>query len=277
MTQIYKFTFGDFECTVFQDSGAGMSAESIFGTVPEDERNTVLENSPYDPEDIQLSNNIILLERDGQRILFDTGNTMNDPENAQLFPLLEEAGIALNSVNIVALTHAHADHYSGMLDAEGHKFFPNANYVIWQKEWDHYSTDEQMAHELERGQERHDFIKQYFVGLKPHLSFLDEENKSLIDDIQVFPAYGHTRHHVRYEVTSQGKKLHILGDAFLHPLCLDNPHWTFSFEYDYETAIATRRELRNSVADDRVLVYHFPFPGVGHVVQDDGKYSWQSV
>lgn len=276
MTQIYKFTFGDFECTVFQDSSAGMPADGFFGTVPEGERNRVIENSPYDPGDIQLSTNIVLLERDEKRILIDTGNTMNDPENARLFPLLEEAKIAPESINIVALTHAHADHYSGMLDAEGNKLFSNADYVIWQKEWEHYSSDEQMAGELERGQERHDYIKQYFGGLAPYLRFLNEENNMLVDGIQAFPSYGHTRHHVRYQITSQGKTMHILGDAFLHPLCLDNPHWTFSFEYDDETAIATRRELRDSVGDNLVMVYHFPFPGVGHVLCEDGKYSWQS-
>ena len=71
--------------------------------------------------------------------------------------------------------------------------------------------------------------------------------------------------------------MHYLGDAFLHPLTLDNPHWTFPFEYDDKIAIATRRELRQQLAnsEDLVFVYHFAFPGLGYIKHNEGKYVWQ--
>lgn len=277
MSKIYRFTFGDFECTVFEDSASEMPASGIFASVAEEERESAIANSPYNPEAIALAMNVLLLERDGKRILIETGNIANDPENAVLFSLLDEAGIEPESIDLVTISHAHADHYSGMLDAEGQKCFPNADYVIWQAEWMHYSSDEQMARELARGQERHDFIKQYFVGLTPYLRFVNEDNDELIAGIRAIPAAGHTRHHVRYEIKSQGQMMHVLGDAFLHPLTLDNPHWTFSFEYDDEAAIATRKQLRDTLGDDLVLVYHFPFPGVGHVIRENGNYVWQAL
>jgi len=277
MSNIYTFTLGDFECTVIKDSGAEMVADEFFSTVPEGERIQAIANSPYDPAAIALSQNILLLEKDGQRIIIETGNTTNDSDGTDFFPLLQEAGIEPESIDIVTLTHAHADHYSGMLFEDGSKRFPNANYVMWKKEWDYYSSDERMAIELERGQARYDYIKKYLGGLEPYLSFISEENDMLADGIRAIPAIGHTKHHVRFEVTSQGKTLHILGDAFIHPLCLDNPHWTFPFDGDDEQSIATRRDLRDSVGDDLVLVYHFPFPGVGYVKRDNGRYSWEEL
>lgn len=279
MTEIFEFEFGEFNCTVFQDIQAEQSANQIFGSVDESERSQAISNSPYNPDAIQLSMNIMLLERDGQRILLDTGNTANDPENARLFPLLAEANISANSIDVVALTHAHADHYSGMLDAKAKKIFPNARYVIWQAEWEHYSSDEQMEREREKAQERYDYIDHYFRKLAPHLEFLTPENNELALGIRALPAYGHTKYHVRYEITSQNKTMHYLGDAYLHPLNIDNPHWTFPFEYDDAIAIATRQELRDKFADsdDLVFVYHFEFPGLGYIKYEKNYYVWEAV
>lgn len=279
MTEIFEFDFGKFHCMVFQDIQAEQSANQIFASVDEGERSQAITASPYNPDAIQLSMNIMLLERDGQRILLDTGNTANNPENARLFPLLEEVNISKDSVDIVTLTHAHADHYSGMLDADANKLFPNARYVMWQAEWEHYSSDEQMEQEREVAQERYDYINQYFRELAPHLEFLTPENNELVSGIRVLPAYGHTKYHVRYDISSDNQTLHYLGDAFLHPLNIDNPHWTFPFEYDDATAIATRQELREKLAnsDDLVFVYHFEFSGIGYIKHDDEKYVWQAI
>lgn len=277
MTANFAFDFGEFKCTVFQDIVAEQPASQIFVSVDEAERTQAIGDSPYNNEAIQLSMNVMLLERAGKRVLLDTGNSANDPENAKLFSLLAEANITRESIDIVALTHAHADHYSGMLDADANKIFPNARYVMWQTEWEHYSSDEQMELEREKSQERYDFINQYFRKLAPHLSFLSPEDNELIEGIHAEPAYGHTKYHVRYEIESLGKTMHYLGDAFLHPLNIDNPHWTFAFEYGDATAIATRRNLREQLAnsDNLVFVYHFAFPGLGFIKYDQEVYSWQ--
>lgn len=278
MTLTYNFAFGEFNCTIFQDYAAEQAADQVFASVEADERNQALADSPYNPDAIQLSMNVLLLERNGQRILLDTGNTANDPENAKLLHLLEEVNIPRESIDIVAITHAHADHYSAMLDADANKIFSNAKYVMWQAEWDFYSSDERMEVERERGQERHDFIDRYFRKLAPHLEFLTEEDNQLVEGIHAFPAYGHTKYHVRYEITSQEQTLHYLGDAFLHPLNLNYPDWTFPFEFDDASAVATRHQLRQKLtnSNDLVYVYHFPFPGLGHIKYEDEKYTWQA-
>ena len=47
-------------------------------------------------------------------------------------------------------------------------------------------------------------------------------------------------------------------------------------DHDREQGAQTRARLLDRVATDRVPVagYHYPFPGVGHVVRDGGAYRW---
>src|SRR5271169_5621089 len=53
--------------------------------------------------------------------------------------------------------------------------------------------------------------------------------------------------------------------------------WTPIFDYDPARAIKSRKAILDRVATDRVMVmgYHFPFPGIGHVVRHDLAYRWE--
>jgi hypothetical protein len=44
-------------------------------------------------------------------------------------------------------------------------------------------------------------------------------------------------------------------------------------------AIKSRKAILDLVATDRVMVmgYHFPFPGIGHVVRHDPAYRWEAA
>jgi len=43
--------------------------------------------------------------------------------------------------------------------------------------------------------------------------------------------------------------------------------------------VATRRRLLNRAASDKALVFasHFPFPGLGHIVQKEEVWQWQPI
>ena len=79
MSQIYEFTFGDFQCMVLQDGITVVPVAQFWDDAHESERQQVLETNAIDPDNVELSTNVLLLERDGRRILIDTGNISNTP------------------------------------------------------------------------------------------------------------------------------------------------------------------------------------------------------
>ena len=54
------------------------------------------------------------------------------------------------------------------------------------------------------------------------------------------------------------------------------PKWLKGFDADGEQTVKTRKALLDMAATDRValLGYHFPFPGVGHVMRDGEAYRF---
>ncbi|OEU73855.1 MAG: hypothetical protein BA874_09575 [Desulfuromonadales bacterium C00003068] len=78
-------------------------------------------------------------------------------------------------------------------------------------------------------------------------------------------------------VESEGHSLLITGDAIRDPyVSLERPEWYAQIDMDPETTVATRKKLLDITAADRmaVLSYHFPFPGVGHVVAAGDAYRF---
>ena len=83
-------------------------------------------------EGIPASMNAILIEKEGEQILFDTGNGR---ENSQLLPKLEALGFAPEDIDLIFITHMHGDHIGGLVK-DGKAVFENAKLYINTKELD---------------------------------------------------------------------------------------------------------------------------------------------
>lgn len=71
-----------------------------------------------------------------------------------------------------------------------------------------------------------------------------------------------------------------MGDIAHNPVTsLQHPDWTPVFDYEPAQAIKSRKVILDRVATDRVMAmgYHFPFPGIGHVVRHDTAYHWEAA
>jgi len=57
----------------------------------------------------------------------------------------------------------------------------------------------------------------------------------------------------------------------------EQPDWALGVEMDMAAAAATRRTLFSRAADEKLLVagYHFPFPGVGRIIEQGS--AWRFV
>jgi len=78
-------------------------------------------------------------------------------------------------------------------------------------------------------------------------------------------------------ISSGGEELLCVSDAVLHPIHLEQPQWCAAVDFDPDQVVATRRRLLSRAAADKALVlaFHFPFPGMGHVVQKGEGWKWQ--
>jgi glyoxylase-like metal-dependent hydrolase (beta-lactamase superfamily II) len=80
-------------------------------------------------------------------------------------------------------------------------------------------------------------------------------------------------------VSSNDEHLLCLNDAVLHPIHVEHPDWYAVFDFSPQQLLSTRQRLFTRATDDDALVlaFHFPFPGLGHVVKKDQQWKWRPV
>jgi glyoxylase-like metal-dependent hydrolase (beta-lactamase superfamily II) len=80
-------------------------------------------------------------------------------------------------------------------------------------------------------------------------------------------------------IISDNRQLLCIGDALIHPIHVEQPDWYIKYDLAPEQVIKTRRRLLEQAATEKVLVhaYHFPFPGLGYVIQKGNGWQWQPM
>ena len=100
----------------------------------------------------------------------------------------------------------------------------------------------------------------------------------LTSEVKAIHTPGHTPGHMSVVVSSQGQQALIQGDVLIHPAQVTQEDWCPTFDADSVTATLTRRKVLDQVEADSTTVVscHFPAPGFGRVVRQDGKRYWQA-
>ncbi len=64
-----------------------------------------------------------------------------------------------------------------------------------------------------------------------------------------------------------------------HPVHLEQPDWYAAVDFNPQQTVATRCRLLNKAAIEKALVlaFHFPFPGLGCIVQKREAWQWQPI
>ena len=80
-------------------------------------------------------------------------------------------------------------------------------------------------------------------------------------------------------ISSNQAQLLCISDAALHPIHLVQPDWYPVVDIAPDQALATRRWLLEWAVAENALVqaFHFPFPGLGHVIQKGDSWQWQPI
>jgi glyoxylase-like metal-dependent hydrolase (beta-lactamase superfamily II) len=171
---------------------------------------------------------------DGPVILVDTGiGPATAPARAwapvpgRLPSALAEAGIAVEDVETVVLTHLHTDHIGWSIGEDGEPFFPNARYVLQRADldWANPATV--------------DWLR---PPLGDRLSLVDGDSV-LRPGVQLIHTPGHTPGHQCVLVDTGDEPFLVTGDLLVHMLQLIDPAQRYTHEVDPDAARASRTGL----------------------------------
>lgn len=272
-----KFSLGDFTVTILSDGQSVRDdAANLFGggmATPEEIGALLADN--FLPRDrITLSYSQTLVDTGDQRVLFDTGLGEGSRGDGlgQMAANLAAAGYAPDQIDVVVISHMHPDHIGGLMEG-GAPAFPNARYVIGQAEYDFWTSTDRVGTPIEG---LHQMANAMVVPLAERATFIGD-GAEIVPGISAMAAFGHTPGHMIHRVESGGQVIMITADTSNHfVLSLQRPDWPFSFDIDAAAASASRKQVFDMVANERVpfIGYHMPFPSVGFIEPLDGGYRF---
>jgi glyoxylase-like metal-dependent hydrolase (beta-lactamase superfamily II) len=223
---------------------------------------------------------MLIIETPDQKMVVDTciGNdkalNMEHWSNMQL-PFLDDLkklGHDPDSVDKVICTHLHVDHVGWNTRKVAGKWvptFPNARYVMVEKEFDFWQSLEEDP-----------FGDVFGESVKPvvdaGLADMVGPDHQVAEGVSFESTPGHTPGHVSVHIKSQGEEAIISGDMMHHPCQIARPDWVTPFDADSPAACATRKQFLERYADKPVLVLgtHFANPVGGRIVRDGKTYRF---
>ncbi len=273
----FRFTLGEAKLTILSDGYFSMPTTGLGVNADHAEVAAFLEAHFLTPEQGYSHTNHLLVELGDAKVLVDvgSGNRWFDT-TGQLLANMEAAGVDPSEITHVVITHAHPDHIWGIRDDFDEAIFPDAEYVMGEAEHAYWMQDD-LVNKVEAAEQ------QFVVGAVNSISVdgvewaLAKDGHEVAPGIRLIDTPGHTPGHMSLVVESDGKQLMALGDSMSHiHTNFERPEWYNGFDHDGDLTVATRKRLLDMAAADRmsVLGYHFPFPGVGHVMREGEGYRF---
>lgn len=273
----FSFTLGEAKLTVVSDGRLEVPANGLGINADPEEVKAFLESYFLSTETNYSHTNHLVIEIGDAKVLVDVGSGDRFlPTAGELMTNLEGAGIDPASITHVVITHAHPDHVWGIRDDFDEAILPDAQYFIGAAEHEFWLQDGLVARMPVE-------MQQFAVGAVNSLQTEGADWQLLNNDGEVVPGVrvidtpGHTPGHVSVVVESNGQQLIALGDSMNHAyMNFARPGWYNNFDMNGDLTVTTRAKLLDMAATDRmaVLGYHFPFPGVGHVMKDGDAYRF---
>ncbi|WP_375737444.1 MBL fold metallo-hydrolase [Pseudomonas boanensis] len=275
----YRTAVGDLEITALYDGYVDLGTGLLKGASAEDIQSLLARMFVESSKGVQTAVNAYLVNTGSHLVLVDTGAAKCfGPTLGGILGNLKAAGYQPEQIDSVLLTHLHPDHACGLLDAEGEVAFANATVFVSRDEANYWLNPEVAAKASEDG-------KKFFAMAQAAVAPYKAANRmkvyapgdSLVEGLVAAPSPGHTPGHTGYLFSSKGQSLLVWGDVVhSHATQFANPDIAIEFDVDNAKAIASRKQVFDNAAKDKLWVAgaHLPFPGLGHVRRENSGYAW---
>src|ERR1700730_630916 len=278
----YRLKVGDLEVTALFDGAAVGGANWLNGT--QATMNGVVQALHEDPHMLEAADTGFLVNSGKQLNLVDAGagSWYGGGALGRLAGNLRSAGYTPEEVDLVLVTHLHADHVGGLTTEDGKRVFSNAKVYVAKAESEFWLSPEIAAKAPKDAQP---FFQTAQVVAAPYIKadkwHTFSGSETIVDGMQLVPLPGHTPGHTGYEFSSKGQNILFWGDIIhLQNIQLQHPEVTAIFDIDQTAAAATRNQLLSRLAREDVLIaapHTSLFPALGRLRKDGSGYSWVPV
>jgi glyoxylase-like metal-dependent hydrolase (beta-lactamase superfamily II) len=274
----YRHIVGSFEVIALSDGVLDLQL-ALFPKADPAEAAKILSATGRPTDKLGTQVNAFLVNTGDKLVLIDSGaGKLFGPTLGRFAADLAALGIDPGTVDVIAMTHLHPDHFGGLLTGESTLAFPNAQIFVSEADIKFW-LDESIA--AKAPAENKPFFDQARMMVGPYVAAQKYEpsvdGKEVVPGVTAMAAPGHTPGHTMYRVTSGNQTLLIWGDiVHAAPLQFPHPEWAIAFDSDQDLAIATRKQVFDMTSTDSLAVAgaHLPFPGIGYVVKSGTGYSY---
>ena len=268
----YALRVGEIEVLVVSDGVLSIPAATLAHNVDAAVRTAWLDDMflPRDVLDWPL--NVVVARSGGRTMLIDAGlgadPDLHLPRAGRMALRLEAAGIDLQSVTDIVLTHMHMDHIGGLIvDGMRERLRRDVRVHVAAAEVDFWASPDFSRTSMPTGYPdalraaAKRFLDEYRSQLRPF-----QTEYEVAPGVLVRRTGGHTPGHSVVRMASGGDRLTFAGDA-VFAVGFERPNWYNGFEHNPEEAARVRVALLRELAANReaLVATHLSFPSVFHV------------
>jgi glyoxylase-like metal-dependent hydrolase (beta-lactamase superfamily II) len=276
----YALQVGEIDVLVISDGVLPLPTETMSTNVDPTMRTAWFKDTFLGPDKFDWALNVLVVRSGEQTILVDAGlggQFPGFPRAGQFPKRLVAAGIDLESVTDVVLTHMHMDHIGGLLvDEVKDRLRPDLRIHVAAAEVDFWKAPDFSRTVMPSPvpDALRSAAKQFVSVYGGKLRTFEEEHE-VGPGVIVQRTGGHTPGHSIVRLMSEGERLTFAGDA-LFPVAFDHPDWQNGFEHDPEEAVRVRVRLMQEAAatGELLIATHLPFPSVGRVAVNGDHFRW---